>query len=589
MSLYSTVTNFPIELGISQHNLHSCLQNCCRSQARLCRQTSCSRTVRVIEICVSGSCEEFRVLTVCARKVMEVQRDLEGKEGIRGGETRFTKEGLQTLKIFDSFMTIGRINLPGNGIEKSHKFFQGLEKLIQLMPTVQNLVFEQQMYFYEFVASALPNINIRFKNLSKINTFEFKTQIEQNNIVLDIFSPKADLIYEDLNTNLLIKFQLSDLRVKLDHIQFKDSVREHQQYDGDDEECLLANTKYVILELSSQNFFSYISFKNFRKIDKSETESGVDQVIPINIKIQIPMTSFLDQGYQNSNPNCCLIPKLSDDIKKVYSCQRGGKYYSLTAGQNIDSNITSVKTSLVGPRPHYTFRICIEPPTDKSQSRNDLRRVDYSHCTLNPKIISCRYELLVNAPIINALETLQQNSLLSIHIQTYFVRELPMDRHAKFGLSRVFANRYKSDFKKEHKRDDGDKQLCQLIEILKQKHLQEFKSDRIIEDDEVVKKICELCEQNLSIRDLELNLVYLKHVRDILYSLRNNYVIKTIRIITERRIINQEPLKDHEETKHQDPEQELLEEKKFSNDRLRPCPQCLRDFTRNKYRMGSTH
>ncbi|CAI2378312.1 unnamed protein product [Moneuplotes crassus] len=188
------------------------------------------------------------------------------------------------------------------------------------------------------------------------------------------------------------------------------------------------------------------------------------------------------------------------------------------------SPLVSFTNCFTDQRPHYIFNVTIKPPTieelKKESEPNAVKpkcKVDYSHC-------------------IKAVPRVPKNGVVSVCINTYFVHK---SNSLNVTTKELFIMKQAYDavnYCKEFRKDSNQKQLCALIDKLQTVNLIEFRSEGIIDDDEVINKFCELCESNLAIRDIELNLEHLLHVKQILYSLRKNYVIKTVRLLTEQRI-----------------------------------------------------
>ncbi|CAI2384221.1 unnamed protein product [Moneuplotes crassus] len=181
--------------------------------------------------------------------------------------------------------------------------------------------------------------------------------------------------------------------------------------------------------------------------------------------------------------------------------------------QERDSMIT-YKNILSSNRPHYQLNTFVEPDRSNILGAEKV-------CKLHLKLI------------IKSLPDIPPNGVVSIYIHTYyFIPGVNGTDHYEITRPDLNRGNDQGNVVKEITRIDANEELCILFDGLKNMNLYEFRCESIIDDDNVVQKLCELCECNNTIRDIEINLEHAAHAKQILESLRENYVIKTVRLMT---------------------------------------------------------
>ncbi|CAI2359853.1 unnamed protein product [Moneuplotes crassus] len=360
--------------------------------------------------------------------------------------------------------------------EKVEIVFQALEEFSKKILILESFS-TQYSHFFEFIASQnFFQENEDYQNLSKIKNFTFESEVDHDRISLDYKCQKGEIAYQNSVGSSIKIFTVSDLELKL----------------MTDEFCYDPEHQVIILMKAP----SVLSFKNI-KICKdymhiAKLSHGVEGrwclKLSTNDKILMPQED---------------VPMQED----FHSWRRMIKFSMVT-----------YKTILSCSRPHYILNAFVEP------DESDILGAD--------KV--CKLHL---APIIKSLSDIPQNGVVSIYIHTYF---LSMNYYGwtQYRITNpdIYQRNHRGKIAKEITRIDASEELCELFEGLKEVNLYEFRCESIIDDDKVVQKLCELCECNHTIRDIELNLVHAVHAKRILESLNDNYVIKTVRLMTEEAI-----------------------------------------------------
>ncbi|CAI2359303.1 unnamed protein product [Moneuplotes crassus] len=393
------------------------------------------------------------------------------------------------------------------------RMMKGLEILLNYVPNLSKVSFHDSSMLQNLLSQCFSHNLGNFVKLPTIKTLKFYNNYDQSEERLDLKVNKAEVIYIDPDTNQLHIFAASTLKIGLCSDEFR-VIEESRIFKNEGEDSTLKNDQLgmpVYLQAESDNL--YISITNLAPLrDRAKKSMYMD-------KIQKPDQDLFD--FDNYPPIIFkfylkdLVIRPQREVKQVNNLDDNLAYWRIIDNLEGPCPLTYFKSSLAGERPHYTFNVFIEPPIS-SQTDSDLEaKVDYSHC-------------------LDGIQALPENALLSIVVNTYFV--FNQGTVAKFCPITGEYLESDEEFIKEYRKDSAADQLCDLLEALKDTHLQEFRSEGIIHHDEVVRKVCELCEANLSIKDLELNLVHIEHVQQIMHSLRNNYMIKTVKLMTEDQI-----------------------------------------------------
>ncbi|CAI2384648.1 unnamed protein product [Moneuplotes crassus] len=425
-----------------------------------------------------------------------------------------------------------------------------LDKLLTSLPNVDKLICCYPPIFTNLVSEVFVDSENSCPNLSKITYFEFTSEFDDYDVIIDVKLDKAELIYIDPSNANIHVFLLSDVTLKIDR-EKASYVKESELVDVEEEskEGIRVDS-HILIKFRHPNSIYHLSFTKIKKIevcDKIPNLNKIQSDLTLRIKCSSPI--ILPQAMIPSVPLKTLIgARYIIDTPTLRP--NGAMLFPFVTFNNILSSV----------RPKYFFNLWIEPSDKKNKNWGDsneeitrMCKIDYSHC-------------------IKAIESLPNNGLVSIFINTYFRRYVISPKPDR-SIGVVKYELTDKQLYKEFKKDCSGRQFCVLLDKLQTTNLQEFRSEGIIYEDEVVKKFCELCEANLAIRDIELNLEHLRHVKQILYSLRNNYVIKTVRLLTEQKIKEANAFNNEEEVKDSDDQallcREILEYcEEFRNKRI---------------------
>ncbi|CAI2359827.1 unnamed protein product [Moneuplotes crassus] len=391
-------------------------------------------------------------------------------------EYKFRNENCKTLEFHHQEYLRGRIGRRPHELsnEEFSSLFSDLDEFSSNLPNLENFYTKYVKCFKYIVSQQFFQENENYQNLSKIKNFTFESEIDYDRVCLDFKCPKAEIIYQNSEDSHVSAFTISDIELKL----------------MPDEFCYDSEHQILVLEKAP----SALKFKNIRickdEMKIAELADKIEGKVYLNVVINSPLLKpegdLSAYGYH-----------LNGHLKKT----------PLVTYKNIISE----------SRPHYIFNAFVEP--DKSDALG-ISKV-------------CKLHL---SNIIRSVSNLPTNGVVSIYIHAYFVFvDYWSSTYTISDQAETIRNR-KGKIAKEITRIDANEDLCTLIDKLKGINLYEFRCESIIDNDAVVQKFCELCRTNPSIRDIELNLEHANHGMQILESLKYNYIIKTVRLMTQEAI-----------------------------------------------------
>ncbi|CAI2359945.1 unnamed protein product [Moneuplotes crassus] len=353
--------------------------------------------------------------------------------------------------------------------------FKYLDRFSYKLPNLEKFQTEATVYFQYIASRSFFQNNEEYQNLSKIKNFSFQSDMDEDRVNLDMKYPKVEIVYQSSKESSIKVFVVSNLEVKLMSDEFF--------YDPDN--------KIIILQRPP----SYLSFKNIKICTDQLKIAEYKNIIEDKVYLKFPKNDLI------------IHPK--GKVKQYKNNLMSRRYENLP--------MVSYKSIISKSRPHYIFNTYVEPIKSNASGIEKECKVDLAN-------------------IRESLSDVPSNGVVSIYIHTYFVH---VDHWEQVEYRISNSRKLKDDngkVAKEFTCIDANEGLCLLFDALKTLNLYEFRCESIIDDDAVVQKFCELCESNLTIRDIELNLVHAAHAKQILEALKDNYVIKTVRLMTEEAI-----------------------------------------------------
>ncbi|CAI2380770.1 unnamed protein product [Moneuplotes crassus] len=471
----------------------------------------------------------YEQILVDAEALLEIERNLPSSN------LKFTHKLCKRLQVY-----IGRED-PALKDPEHLKYIVAIGSLLKSTPNVDIVEFNRSSMFKNLVSQGFssqeeaerpvsrgqPRIGEisagsgdwgRLRNLCEIKHFEFFNKPKDEELRVDLKVGDAEIIYCDPDTGQMHVYFVKDFKLKISSDKFcwleESKILGRQRKRSKDP---LKKNSAVYLKIDLREDPDFIAFRDVQICididkkslykDKLSVFKKFEIILDINSPIcfRIPIKSPLIQPPSTVK----LFENSPYTSHPYYLSQRGYKSFPLTYFKNY----------LAESRPYYTLNIFIEPPaglphnsatkpiSTSCPATSPARPIDYSHS-------------------IQILDSLPEQALLSINIHTYLVAT------QQEGTEEILVA--------EYRKDTGSKAFCVLLERLKKKHLRELRSEGLVWEDEVVAKLCRLFETKIDaasgIRDIELNLVHVKHVQQILYSLRNNYAVKTVRLLTQEQI-----------------------------------------------------